>query len=166
MRSRLQSSLLAFLQLSQKISMPVPDSTRGASGCRSLSLLLPSPDPPQHGAAQLYLVKTPPASPNFVLLALSTTSSSVSKGRMDMTGPKISSFTHVMSSVQFPASTEISQLIQAPQLPPVHPPECPLGAHTEMGHAEHGFLQEFSDTHVEDASTMNFQDIPSTQGRM
>lgn len=46
------------------------------------------------------LVKTPEANPKVVLLALRITSSSVSKGRMDMTGPKISSFTQVMSSLQ------------------------------------------------------------------
>lgn len=57
-----------------------------------------------HHATQSYLVKTPPARPNLVLLALSRTSSSVSNGRMDMTGPKISSFTHVMSSLHFPGS--------------------------------------------------------------
>ena len=80
----------------------MPGTARGASSCCSISLLLPSLD--RFHATQSYLVKTPPARPNLVLLALSTTSSSVSNGRMDMTGPKISSFTHVMSSVQFPGS--------------------------------------------------------------
>lgn len=46
------------------------------------------------------LVKTPEANPKVVLLALLMTSSSVSKGMTDMTGPKISSFTQVMSSLQ------------------------------------------------------------------
>lgn len=50
------------------------------------------------------LVKTPEAKPNVVLLALASTSSSVSKGSTDMTGPKISSFTQVMSSLQSSAS--------------------------------------------------------------
>lgn len=46
------------------------------------------------------LVNTPEAKPKVVLLALWITSSSVSKGSTDMTGPKISSFTQVMSSLQ------------------------------------------------------------------
>lgn len=46
------------------------------------------------------LVKTPEAKPNVESLALAITSSSVSKGSTDMTGPKISSFTQVMSSLQ------------------------------------------------------------------
>ncbi|TNN41592.1 hypothetical protein EYF80_048235 [Liparis tanakae] len=50
------------------------------------------------------LVKTPEAKPNVELLALASTSSSVSKGSTDMTGPKISSFTQVMSSLQSSAS--------------------------------------------------------------
>lgn len=49
---------------------------------------------------RLHLVKTPDAKPKVVLLALCKTSSSVSNGIMDITGPKISSFTQVMSSLQ------------------------------------------------------------------
>lgn len=50
----------------------------------------------------VYLVKTPAARPMVVSLALSNTSSSVSKDNTDMTGPNISSFTQDISSVQFP----------------------------------------------------------------
>lgn len=50
------------------------------------------------------LVKTPEASPKVVSLALRIASSSVSKAITDMTGPKISSFTQVMSSLQFPVT--------------------------------------------------------------
>lgn len=52
------------------------------------------------------LVKTPEASPKVVLLARRITSSSVSNGRTDMTGPKISSFTQVMSSLQLSVAGE------------------------------------------------------------
>lgn len=51
-----------------------------------------------------YLVKTPAAKPKVVSLALSRTSASVSNGKMDITGPKISSFTQVMSSLQLAAN--------------------------------------------------------------
>lgn len=51
-----------------------------------------------------YLVKTPAASPKVVSLALSRTSASVSNDKMDITGPKISSFTQVMSSRQLAAN--------------------------------------------------------------
>lgn len=53
------------------------------------------------------LVKTPEANPKVVLLALWMTSSSVSKGMTDMTGPKISSFTQVMSSVQLSVDVHV-----------------------------------------------------------
>lgn len=52
--------------------------------------------------SQTYLVKTPAARPREVSLALHSTSSSDSKDNTDMTGPKISSFTQVISSVQLP----------------------------------------------------------------
>lgn len=52
--------------------------------------------------SQTYLVKTPAARPREVSLALRNTSSSDSKDNKDMTGPKISSFTQVISSVQLP----------------------------------------------------------------
>ncbi len=55
---------------------------------------------------QTYLVKTPAARPMVVSLALCSTSSSVSKDNTDMTGPKISSFTQVISSVQSPIRGE------------------------------------------------------------
>lgn len=58
-----------------------------------------------HGSSA-NLVKTPEANPKVVLLALWITSSSVSKGSTDITGPKISSFTQVMSSVHLSVSTE------------------------------------------------------------
>lgn len=45
-------------------------------------------------------MKTPDARPKVVLLALCKTSSSVTNGIMDITGPKISSFTQVISSLQ------------------------------------------------------------------
>lgn len=53
-----------------------------------------------------HLVKTPEASPKVVLLALWIASSSVSKAMTDMTGPKISSFTQVMSSLQLSVAEE------------------------------------------------------------
>lgn len=55
------------------------------------------------------LVKTPEASPKVVLLALWITSSSVSKAITDMTGPKISSFTQVISSLQLSVTAERSR---------------------------------------------------------
>lgn len=54
------------------------------------------------------LVKTPEASPKVVLLALWIASSSVSKAKTDMTGPKISSFTQVISSLQLSVTAERS----------------------------------------------------------
>lgn len=53
-------------------------------------------------STQTYRVKTPAARPIVVSLALCSTSTSVSKDSTDMTGPKISSFTQVISSVQSP----------------------------------------------------------------
>lgn len=50
---------------------------------------------------QAYRVKTPAARPMAVSLALCSASPSDSNESTDMTGPKISSFTQVMSSVQF-----------------------------------------------------------------
>ncbi|KAG7260390.1 hypothetical protein CRUP_006982 [Coryphaenoides rupestris] len=47
---------------------------------------------------------TPAARPKVLSLALLSTSSSESKESTDMTGPKISSFTQVMSSLQSPRS--------------------------------------------------------------
>lgn len=49
---------------------------------------------------QTYRVKTPAARPMVVSLALCSASPSDSNDSTDMTGPKISSFTQVMSSVQ------------------------------------------------------------------
>lgn len=58
-----------------------------------------------------HLVKTPAARPKVVSLALSRTSASVSNDKMDMTGPKISSFTQVMSSLQSAANIAIKSSI-------------------------------------------------------
>lgn len=55
---------------------------------------------------QAYRVKTPAARPILVSLALCSASPSDSNDSTDMTGPKISSFTQVMSSVQFAATKE------------------------------------------------------------
>lgn len=55
---------------------------------------------------QAYRVKTPAARPMVVSLALCSTSPSDSNDNTDMTGPKISSFTQVMSSVQFATTKE------------------------------------------------------------
>lgn len=51
-------------------------------------------------------MKTPEASPKVVSLALRIASSSLSKAMTAMTGPKISSFTQVMSSVQLSEAEE------------------------------------------------------------
>lgn len=64
----------------------------------------PGPAKLSEVAFPTYLVKTPAAKPKVVSLALSRTSASVSNGKMDITGPKISSFTQVMSSLQLAAN--------------------------------------------------------------